>query len=292
MPQSLAGYYINLDRSPERAAFMDAQLARLGLGQVVVRHAAVDGARLPPAPASPLLPGERGCFLSHLQLLERAAPEAFTLVLEDDAELSDQLPELVGKAINGPLDGVDVAFLECQPHFTPAHVAALWDVACRLLPAAPGAPRRAAGVELLDAARFFKWGTSAYLVSPAGRGKLLAMLHGWLREGPLLPVDRCYERALVAGELRGVITVPFLATTGLQWHGQSTIGNTGRMPPPAFMVLRRLLYAGSLRAVEPLAQALASAPVDPALQMYGLVLRELAAAQRHEAQGRAGAGQP
>jgi GR25 family glycosyltransferase involved in LPS biosynthesis len=286
VPQPLAGYYINLDRSPERAACMDAQLARLGLGQAVVRHAAVDGAQLPPAPASPLLPGERACLLSHLQVLERAAPDRFTLVLEDDAELSDQLPELVAKCMAGPLDGVDLAFLECQPQFTPAHLAALWDVACRLLPAQAHAPRRAAGIELLDAARFFKWGTLAYVVTPAGRGKLIAMFHAWLREGPLLPVDRSYERALAAGTLRGVITVPFLATTGLQWHGQSTIGNDWRVPPHAFMVLRRLLYAGSLREAEPMAQALADAPVDPALQMYGLVLRELAAAQRHETRAR------
>jgi GR25 family glycosyltransferase involved in LPS biosynthesis len=287
----LTGCYINLDRCPERAAFMEAQLARLGLGQAIVRHAAVDGAQLPPAPASPLLPGERACFLSHLQVLERAAPEGFTLVLEDDAELSEQLPELVAKAIDGPLDGVDIAFLECQPHFTPAHLAALWEVACRLLPAAStdmDAPRRAAGVELLDARQFFKWGTSAYLVSPAGRTRLIALIRHWLREGPLLPVDRCYERALVAGELRGVITVPFLATTGLQWHGQSTIGNGGRMPSHASMVLRRLLYAGSLRAAEGMAQALAAAPVDPALQMYGLAQREAAALQRHEARARAG----
>ena len=126
------------------------------------------------------------------------------------------------------------------------------------------------------------------MVTPAGRSRLIALLHGWLREGPQLPVDRCYERALQSGELRGVVTVPFLATTGLQWHGQSTIGNDGRIPPHAFMVLRRLLYAGNLHAVDPLAQALASAPVDPALQMYGLVLREAAAAQRHEAQARGG----
>ena len=285
MPQ-LAGSYINLDRSPERAAFMEAQLARLGLSRAVRRHTAVDGSLLTSPPGSALMPGERACFLSHLQVLEGAAPDGFTLVLEDDAELSDQLPELVGKAIAGPLDQVDIAFLECQPHPTPAHVAALWEVACRLLPDAAQGSRRAAGIELLNAARFFKWGTSAYVVTPAGRGKLIGLMKRWLQEGPQLPVDRCIERALVAGELRGVLTVPFLATTALQWHGQSTIGNDTRVPPHAFMVLRRLLYAGSLQAVEPLAHAIAAAPVDPALQMYGLVLRELASAQRHAAQSR------
>ena len=280
---ALAGRYINLDRCPERADFMRSQLERLGLAQAVQRHAAVDGAGLPAAPGSPLLPGERACFLSHLQVLEGAAPDGFTLVLEDDAELSEQLPELLHKAIAGPLAGADIAFLECQPHFTPAHLGALWEAACRLLPADPAAPRRAAGVELLDAAKFYQWSTSAYVVTPAGRAKILGLMREWLREGPLLPVDRCYERALASGQLRGVLTVPFLATTALHWHGRSTIGNDARLPPHAFMVLRRLLYAGSLQPVAPLAQALAAAPVDPALQMYGLVQRELAALQRAQA---------
>ena len=39
----LAGFYINLDRAPDRDAFMQEQLARLGM-QWVQRHRAVDGA--------------------------------------------------------------------------------------------------------------------------------------------------------------------------------------------------------------------------------------------------------
>jgi GR25 family glycosyltransferase involved in LPS biosynthesis len=278
MSAPITGFYINLDRCPERAAFMEAQLARLGLAGIA-RHAAVDGATLPAG--GPLLPGERACFLSHLQVLERAPADAFTLVLEDDMELGEQLPELVAKAIAGPLAQVDIAFLECQPHYSHAHLSALWEVACRLL--VPGGSRRAAGVELLDARQFYKWGTGACVVSPAGRAKLLALIPQWLAAGPSLPLDRCYEQALAAQQLRGVITVPFLATTGLQWHGRSDIGNGWRTPPDFLMVLRRLLYAGSLQEVEGMASALAAARVDPALQMFGLVLREVAAVQRQQA---------
>ncbi|NML46612.1 glycosyltransferase family 25 protein [Ramlibacter sp. G-1-2-2] len=284
MSPPIAGLYINLDRCPERAAFMEAQLARLGLAGVL-RHAAIDAANLPPAPAGcPLLPGERACFLSHLQALESAPADRFTLVLEDDMELSDQLPELVAKAIAGPLDGVDIAFLECQPHYSHAHLSALWDVACRLFP--PGSARRAQGVELVPAQQFYKWGTAAYVVSPAGRGKLLALMHEWLQAGPQLPLDRCVEQAVAARQLQAVITVPFLATTALQWHGRSTIANGWRTPPDFLMVMRRLLYAGSLHEVQPMAQALADAQVDPALQMFGLVLREVAGVNRQaQAQG-------
>jgi len=234
-----------------------------------------------------LLPGEYACFLSHLQVLESAPADQFTLVLEDDVELAEQLPELVGKAIAGPLDAVDVCFLECQPHYSHAHLSALWEVACRML--GPGGARRAKGVELVQARQFYKWGTAAYVVSPAGRVKLLALVREWLQAGPQLPLDRCVEQAVATRQLQAVITVPFLATTALQWHGQSTIANGWRTPPDFLMVMRRLLYAGSLHAVEPMAQGLASARVDPALQMFGLVLREVAAVQRQEI---AAAGEP
>jgi GR25 family glycosyltransferase involved in LPS biosynthesis len=277
---SVTGFYINLARSPDRAEYMQAQLARLGL-HWVQRHAAIDGAQLTVPAGCPLLPGEYACFLSHLQVLERAPADAFTLVLEDDTELSPQLPEILARAVQAPLPAFDIAMLECQPHFSLAHVSALWDTASRHF---VGTSRRIMGVDLMDARIYFKWGTSAYLVPPGGRGRLLTLLHRWLAEGPVLPIDRCMERAFVMQALRGVITIPFLATTGLQWHGRSTIGTGGRLPADPLMVLRRLLYAGEFGQIETLVRSFATAPADPTLHMFGLVLRELAASQRSEVQ--------
>ncbi|QJW83571.1 hypothetical protein HK414_03880 [Ramlibacter terrae] len=97
-----------------------------------------------------------------------------------------------------------------------------------------------------------------------------------MHEGPVLPVDRCCELALQARELHGAVTVPFLATVGLQWHGKSTIGNEWRLPADASTVLRRLLFAGSLDGVQDMAARLDAAPCDPALRMFGAVARELA----------------
>ncbi|TWO70580.1 glycosyltransferase family 25 protein [Caenimonas sedimenti] len=276
----LAGYFINLDRSTARAEFMRAQLERLGM-RWVQRAAAIDGAQVSPPAGCRLLPGEYACFLSHLQVLERAPPDAFTLVLEDDTELSDQLPQVLAMALQSALPAFDVALLECQPHFSLEHVSALWDTASRFF---VGGTRRIKGVDLMDAAMYFKWGTPAYLVPPGGRGAVLDVLRAGLAEGPTMPLDECMRSGLVGGKLRGVITIPFLATTGLQWHGRSDIGNGARMPDDSLMVLRRLLYAGSLGDAESLARSFAAAPADPGLQMFGAVLRELAAHQRMEAQ--------
>jgi GR25 family glycosyltransferase involved in LPS biosynthesis len=275
---TLAGCYINLDRSPERAAFMQAQLERLGL-HWVQRLAATDAQAAALPPGCPLLPGEYACFLSHLRAVETAPEDGFMLVLEDDTELSDQLPGMLERALAAPLPGFDIALLECQPHFSLAHVSELWSAAARHF---IGASRRVAGIDLLDAAQYYKWGTPGYLVPPGARARLLARMRAWLAEGPQLPIDRRLERALVAGELQGVITVPFLVTTGLQWHGRSEIGAGDRLPPGQLMVLRRLLFAGEFGAVESLLPRRAS-PGDERLELFGLVLRELAARQRADA---------
>jgi glycosyl transferase family 25 len=90
---------INLDRSPDRLAFMASQLDRLGLA--FMRSSAVDGASIPAKEFNrlsrtymrPLSRSELGCLLSHANAwrhcVETGRP---ALVLEDDAFLSDKLP--------------------------------------------------------------------------------------------------------------------------------------------------------------------------------------------------------
>lgn len=278
----ITGCYINLARAPDRAAFMQAQLARLGMDWVR-RAPAVDGAGIAMPPGCSLLPGEYACYLSHLQAVQAAPPDAFLLVLEDDMQLSDQLPEMLDRVVQGPPPAFDIALLECQPQLTPAHASLLWDTAARHF---VGSSRWISGVGLLDARDCFKWGNAAYLVPPAGRARLLALLHEGLAEGPVMPVDDVLARGFRSGQLRGAVTVPFLATTGLQWHGRSTIGNGMRVPGDPLMVLRRLLFAGELGGVEALTRSFAHVELDPALRMLSVVLRDIAADQRREAQRR------
>lgn len=95
---------INLDRSPDRLAFMAAQLDRLGLA--FTRSPAVDGATIPAEEFDrlsrtymrPLSRPELGCLLSHASAwrhcVETGRP---ALVLEDDAFLSDKLPAFLSE---------------------------------------------------------------------------------------------------------------------------------------------------------------------------------------------------
>lgn len=279
---ALAGCYINLDRCPDRDAFMQAQLARLGMGWVR-RLPAADGALVALPAGCTLLPGEYGCFLSHLEAVASAPAGSHLLVLEDDAELADQLPGIVtGIVAAGSLGDADLLFLECQPHFSMAHVSQLWEVASRCIVTEDpqGERRHVRGVEMMQAKGLYRWGCPSYVLTPAGRDRLLDLMRSWLAEGPLRPLDQHLEAALLAGTLRGRVCVPFLTTTALRWHGQSSIGNGPRVPPNSLMVLRRLLYAGGLGDAPVLARPLERLAADLPLQLLTLVLRDIAAAQR------------
>jgi GR25 family glycosyltransferase involved in LPS biosynthesis len=287
-----SGCYINLERSPERAAFMQEQLERLGMAWVQ-RHLAVDAEQVEKPPACPLLPGEYACFPSHLQALELSQPGAFHLVLEDDTELGDQLPALLADAaFLQAAAGHDLVFLECQPKISLTAFAQLWELAGRhLTPSAGGAQRHATGFDLIDARPHYLWSAAAYLVTPQGRERVLALMRQWLEHGPKLPVDRCFERAMALNALRAGLVLPFLATTGLQWHGRSAIGNGPRVPQDPLMAMRRLLFAGPLAEAGALRGPLvAGAPADAELRLLGSVLAEVAAGQRAAARGTGPAG--
>lgn len=95
-------YVINLDRSPKRLEEISSQLTRLGLS--FQRVAAVDGKEATPEQLSQLdeasyqrkhgktsLPGELGCYLSHVEAIRQflQSGHASAVILEDDAILED-----------------------------------------------------------------------------------------------------------------------------------------------------------------------------------------------------------
>jgi glycosyl transferase family 25 len=101
-------YVINLDRSPDRLANMTRRLERLALAWT--RIPAMDGREFGPPPwpdhdfpgfdrcmGKPPNPNEVGCYLSHVAALRAAAESEsdISLILEDDAELSEDFREVL-----------------------------------------------------------------------------------------------------------------------------------------------------------------------------------------------------
>lgn len=103
---------INLDRSPERLEQMRKKLMELALKWE--RLPAVDGSKLNMGDPTllnlaefhrkhgkPPLPGELGCYLSHVQAMKRMldSDAEYALILEDDVELGKDLPEVICAAL-------------------------------------------------------------------------------------------------------------------------------------------------------------------------------------------------
>lgn len=97
-------YVINLDRSPQRWERLHGQAGRFGLN--VIRIAAVDGATVPESDwvgfdprqfmyhnGRKSLPGEYGCYRSHMMALQRfvESGDEAGLIIEDDLDLNPQL---------------------------------------------------------------------------------------------------------------------------------------------------------------------------------------------------------
>jgi glycosyl transferase, family 25 len=112
---AVSTWVINLDRAPDRLARISAQLQRLGLDWE--RLPAVDARALTPEQAALLdeaayrrkhgmtpVPGELGCYLSHVEAMRRflAGGTAFALLLEDDVLLHDSLPAVLQALLQHP----------------------------------------------------------------------------------------------------------------------------------------------------------------------------------------------
>jgi glycosyl transferase family 25 len=108
-------FVINLARDTDRAAHMRAALAQIGLAGEFIE--AVDGRALTPAdramvdPArtrlvygNDLLDNEIGCYLSHYRLYQRMIDENIevALIMEDDLDISPDLPALVTELLADP----------------------------------------------------------------------------------------------------------------------------------------------------------------------------------------------
>src|SRR5260221_292101 len=106
------GYYINLDRSPDRRANMERQFDAFGLGSTYRRFAAFDWAPLPPRPGLRL--GERGIFQSHFSVLREGGKSGRPIhIVEDDIILSPYAAPAVNLIVrNGVIDQYDLIFTE------------------------------------------------------------------------------------------------------------------------------------------------------------------------------------
>lgn len=272
------GYYINLDRSPERRSAMEAQLAGLGMSWVT-RFAAIDGARVAPPAHCGISAGEFACFASHAQVITAPSPGGFRLVLEDDVEIARDLPAIVQGFGLAQLEAYDLIFLDCQPQLNATAIMTLWN--CLRTHRVDATAGRVSGANIYNADDIYHFGATAYLVTPAGRSRLAGLLQRTIDTGPALPIDLWFAQMSHQKQLKIAVIAPFLVTPGLESYAASTLSE--RPAPPPEMIgmnsLRRMFFAGPWQPVEAYSQAWRQQhdSADPQLNLLTALFMKLTA---------------
>jgi GR25 family glycosyltransferase involved in LPS biosynthesis len=226
------GVFINLDRAPERRAAMEKQLSEIQLPYPVGRFAGIDG-RLQSGCPEGLLPGQYGCWLSHLGALEGSLPnERHLHVMEDDALLSrklEVLPEMAQALDLG--SSWDILYLDA----TLVELADMYRMFDWVQQARPKALVHLRRIP----AEFTVYGTHSYVVNGRRKKYLRDFLRSYLNAG--VPIDNVFASGIRSGELEAYLTAPFL-TSGHDESLVSTVGYERESGFLAWLLFRRLCF--------------------------------------------------
>jgi GR25 family glycosyltransferase involved in LPS biosynthesis len=201
------GFYINLDRNPQRRERFESNLQRTGAKERYQRLAAVDSVRaMQSADETKLTPGALGCWMSHVQILrENLDSDRHLHIVEDDAFLpSDFVPSLdaILQTTEVSAPDWDMLFTEI---FVPVHQSVFDDFAARL-----ASYRKDRNIAVINLARIDFAATSSYVVNRQSIRKLLDLLDGkWTGAKPL---DLFLRELVQSRTIKALLTVPFLST--------------------------------------------------------------------------------
>lgn len=266
---NLNGFFINLDRSPERAKQMRAELDARQLG-FVERFAAID-ARMLATPAECKIPmAAYGAFLSHQALITQTPADSFTLIFEDDMQISDSLAGMLSPENLKTLAELDLVFFDCQLYVSFNDLLHRYREVTRGMSnlhsahSTESSRRHAAQVGLWAASGAYCWGASAYLVTPRGKEKLGPLLRRTLDLGPLRTLDILFRELIEDKTLDARVVTPFLATPRLDGLAASTIDGRPQdfLPFALCSMVRRMYFAGDLD-IDGMVEFLAPASPDP-----------------------------
>lgn len=234
------GYYINLDRSPDRRERIKSQLRSVGIEGFYRRFEAVDGKLLDRQ--TPLRPGEVGIFRSHLDLLRRIASSGRVAhVLEDDAVLCDLTVPAIEHVLRSTGGRFDILFTDMLvPYWSLADYYPMLIVALR-----DGPITNVKQLAPLDLATRYMGCTGSYVVTPTGAARAAAVLQRAWDEGPTAPVDLVLRPALRNGILHGNCIFPFVTTADLPTSSDTLSGRDGEELHVVHQLIRYVFFVRS-----------------------------------------------
>jgi GR25 family glycosyltransferase involved in LPS biosynthesis len=221
---SYSGFYINLDRCPDRSQEIGAELARFGLGARYRRFAASDGNALN-FPNPRLNTGEMRCFTSHYRVLkDNLAATDHLHIVEDDALFASSTASVIERVINsGEINGFDILFTDVAiPLSNDAYknFKALYD--SLVTRNATGALESVA-FQILKLNQWTRPAASSYIVNKAAIDKIYLLYHEELTTGARLPVDSFLCRQAETGAIKAGFIFPFITAVRPERAMTSTV---------------------------------------------------------------------
>lgn len=236
------GRYINLDRSTDRRAEIEGELARFGLSERYARFGGIDGR------SSPEFPdirdrGALGCTLSHLALIRSHAVAGNWLhILEDDALLSRFVSVALDAVTSDPsYERYDLVFTSAALLASAPQMAMIRQIFDRnVSTSASGAVESVKYISAVELSDIDFRQTTSYLVSPAAIRKVERLLAEHLTADTFAPIDLLYSRLAQRGELSAACIVPFVTVPRLGTESTITSGNDVWESP--LRIMDRALY--------------------------------------------------
>ncbi len=203
------GYYLNLDRSPDRRAAMDEHLVHLDPPGPYHRFAAADG-NTQGFPNPALNEAEMGCFTSHYLVLQpHLEGDEHLHILEDDTRLAHRGVRFLEEAIAaGMLDDLDMLFtstLLSQSFAAFKSGRESYESSITRADDGTAASVRFGRMEYFS-------GTGSYLVNRRSVGRLSDILGEELSRGARRPIDIFIREEARSGRLRVRSLFPFIST--------------------------------------------------------------------------------
>jgi len=233
---------------------MEDQLRKLDLPWIK-RFPGVDASDLViPENSSYLNHGAYGCYLAHRQAIREANPDDFTLILEDDVDISHSFAQTITQNQLAALAEYDIVFLDVAAMFDFFEV--MHRQCCEKIETDDklselSAPYSTTGVIINDAKYRYDATASAYIVTPKGRRAILPFLDNQESgKEHIHAIDVFFREKINKGELFGALLVPLLVSVSLPLSEESNIGYAIPENRPMIRwlrllsIFRRLAYAG------------------------------------------------
>lgn len=219
------GFYINLDRSPERQEEIEKELARNGLGGLYSRFAASDGNTLNFPNTHPILENELGCFTSHYRLLmeNRDSPRPLH-VIEDDILLSPAVETMLDELIsNGELAKYDIIYTDVNIPVTSNYCVTYKEIYNQNVKLDKNGRIESTRFSIIDMKDMELASTCSMLINPRSIANLAELFEYELRRGARMPVDFLIRHLCNHSALKVGCLFPFVTSIKPENYLQTTI---------------------------------------------------------------------